>query len=474
MAKEFTAKAVQAFRPHKTRREIHDGGCKGLYLYVQPSGAKSWVLLLKRSNGRSAKLHLGEVDLSGREAVDEKGEPIKPLPMIGTPLTLAAARALAADLYRQRKAGKDVIADCKSEKQIRKAKANEPDSKFGAVAQQFIAEYAKPYQRRWKETAHHLGLDYQTDKDGKTELAVMKGGLAERWQDREVAAITSDDVYRIVDETKRRGIPGLPCRTEGISNSRGRAMARTLSKLFGWALQHRKITASPSIGVFVPPSGKARERVLTDVEIAYFWGACDKLNEPFGAMLKLLLLTGARLREVAGMRRAELSEDRVFWTIPATRTKNKKEHVIPLPPLARDILAKVKQIKGQPGYIFSTTGRSPVAGFSKTKQKLDELMTEAAEKDGFEIARWRQHDLRRSCATLMAESPPNGLGIAPHIVEACLNHISGHKVGVAGVYNRAQYLSEKVVAFQRWATFVEGMVKGRPANVTPIRRKKGK
>jgi integrase len=472
MAKPFTPKSVEQLKPAESRREIRDGGTRGLYCYVQPSGAKSWVLLLARPNGRMGKLHLGPVDLSGSETPKETP------PKIGAPLTLAGARALAADLYRQREAGKDVVADRKAEKQIRKAKANEPDSKFAAVAQQFIDEYAKPYQRRWKETAHHFGLDYETDEDGKTELTMIKGGLAERWRDREIIAITSDDVHRIVDEAKRRGIPGLPCRTKGISNSRGRAIARTLSKFFGWALDERKITTNPSAGVFVPPAPKARQRILTEDEIVRFWKATNKINEPFDAMLKLLLLTGQRLREVSGMRHAELSEDGKSWRVPGSRAKNGLDHLVPLSPLARDIIAAVKKITTQQNdyFIFSTTGASSVSGFSKTKRKLDELIAEAAKQDGVEIAPWRLHDLRRTCATLMHESPPKGLAIAPHIVEACLNHITGRaKLGVAGTYNVAEYLPEKIVALERWSAHVEGLVSGRPANVTQLAsRKKSK
>jgi integrase len=432
-------------KPGSMRREICDGGSKSLYLHVQPSGAKSWVMLITRPNGKPGKLWLGPVDLSGREA---SGAPV-----LGTPLTLAGARWLTAEVHRQRAAGRDVIADRRAEKETQRARTEEPDGKFAAVAQQFIDEHARPKTRRWLETAHYLGLAY---KEGKP--ARIRGGLAERWRDKEVTSITSDDVYRVVDETRRYGIPGLKRRVDGISDSRGRGMARVLSKLFGWALQHRKIAANPSIGVFVPVAPKSRERVLTDAEIFRFWRATDKINDPFGAMLKLLLLTGARLREVAGMRRAELSEDGTIWVIPGARTKNNRDHAVPMSLLAREILAGVKTVAGGPGYVFSTTGLTPVSGFSKTKRRLDELMSAAAKRDGVEFIPWRLHDLRRTYATGMAESPPSGLGIPPHIVEACLNHVSGHKVGVAGVYNKAEYLPEKRVALERWAAHVEALV----------------
>jgi integrase len=491
MPKLLTAETIKQVKPIKLRngklqrREIADAGCKTLYLHIQPSGAKSWVMMVMRPNGKLGKLHLGPVDLSGREPpIDEKtGKPRTP--EIGMSLTLADAHWLTEKLRMRhkagRKAGKDIIADDRDRKADAKTKIEQPDTKFAAVAQQFIDEYARPHTRRWLETAHCLGLDYKDDANPGASVLRFKDGLADRWQDKEITAITSDEVYRVIDETKRRGIPGLPCRTKGISDSRGRAMARTLSKLFGWALQHRKIKANPSAGVFVPPAPAARKRPLSKEEVIAFWRATDQISAPFGAMLKLLLLTGSRLREVAGMRRSELNQAVVemsegqhrtvemMWTIPGSRTKNKLEHVVPLPPLARDIVASVKQLAGKPGFVFSTTGRSPVSGFSKTKKRLDELMRAAAKTDGVEFLPWRLHDLRKTFSTMLHESPPKGLSIAPHVVEALVNHISGHKAGVAGVYNAASYLPEKVIALERWANHISGMVEGRTATVTPLR-----
>lgn len=440
MSKAFTTRSVEQFQPYKTRREIHDGGCKGLYLYVQPSGTKSWVLLLTRPNGRVGKLHLGTLDRSGKAS--------KEAPKLGTPLTLAGARALAADLYRQREAGKDVIAERKTEKENQRHAIEERGNSFADIARQFIDEHARPKTRRWAETARLLGIDF-SDSEPKT----IKGGLAERWRNRSIAGITSHDIYDVVEEAKRYGTPGLSRRSEEIKDSRGRAMGRTLSKLFGWALQHRRVTANPCAGVYVPPAPKARDRVLTDHEIVQFWKATDKLNHPFSAALKLLLLTGARLREVSGMRQAELSLDRQTWTVPGSRTKNGKPLLVPLPQLARDILNSVKQIAGPAGFVFSTTGDTPISGFSKIKKRLDQLMLSGSTKHRMEIAAWRLHDLRRSTATGMAN-----LGIAPHIVEAVLNHVSGAKASVAGTYNRAAYEPEKRIALERWAAHLEALI----------------
>jgi integrase len=129
--------------------------------------------------------------------------------------------------------------------------------------------------------------------------------------------------------------------------------------------------------------------------------------------------------------------------------------------MAQEILAGARQRLGEQHYIFSTTGgTSPVSGWSKIKNRLDQKMN---------IPHWRLHDLRRTAATGMAE-----IGIPPHIVEAALNHVSGAKAGVAGVYNRAQYAVEKKVALARWATHVQGLVGHKPSNVVDMPREKGK
>jgi len=449
LPKAFTAKSVEQFRPHKTRREIHDGGCKGLYLYVQPSGSKSWVMLLTRPNGRVGKLHLGSLDLSGNAS--------KESPRIGTPLTLAGARSLATDLYRQREAGRDVIAERKAEKANRRRAIELRNDSFADIAYQFMDEHARPKTRRWPETARLLGIDY-----GDGEPKTIKGGLTERWRNRPITSITSQDIYEIVEEAKRYGTPGLSKRSEGIKDSRGRAIGRALSKLFGWALQHRRVTANPCVGVYVPPAPKARDRVLTDYEIVQFWKASDKLSHPFSEALKLLLLTGARLREVSGMRKGELSPDGQTWTIPGSRTKNGKPLFVPLSPLARDILSSVKQIASPAGFIFSTTGDMPISGFSKIKKRLDQLMLSGSIENRTEFTTWRLHDLRRSAATGMAE-----LGIAPHIVEAVLNHVSGAKASVAGTYNRAAYEPEKRIALERWAAHIAALIERLPFPLSP-------
>ena len=230
-------------------------------------------------------------------------------------------------------------------------------------------------------------------------------------------------------------------------------MLSTLSTFFGWVAKRKRLIEMSPCSVHRPETPRARDRVLSDAEIRIFWKACDAVSAPFSQALKLLLITGCRLSEVSQMRRGELSEDGSIWTIPGARTKNHRAHVVPLPPLARSILATVKPVSNE--FVFSTTGRSPISGWARFKARLDAKM---------EAPPWRLHDLRRTCATGMAE-----IGIAPHIVEAALNHVSGARAGVAGTYNRAAYAQDKRQALEQWAAHIQCLlIEGRRVEATAL------
>jgi len=351
-------------------------------------------------------------------------------PKIGSPLSLVAARRLATELHRQRAIGKDVVAVRHREKLEREARGART---FAAAVVDFIEQHASRKTRRWREQARLLGLSINA---AGGEL--IPKGLADRWRDRVIDTIDGDDIHAIVDEVRERGVPGLERRAEGPTEARARAMFATLSKMFGWLIGKRRLSQNPCVGVERPETPPSRDRVLSNDEVVKFWSAASKERTEFSVLLKLLLLTGCRLNEVAGMCRSELSDNNgATWTIPGTRTKNRRVHTVPLPPLARDLLASVST---EGDLVFTTNGSTPVSGWSKIKNRLDAAM---------KIKGWRFHDLRRSCATGMAE-----LQIAPHIIEAVLNHVSGHKSGVAGIYNRAEYAPEKKAALERWARFV--------------------
>ena len=152
------------------------------------------------------------------------------------------------------------------------------------------------------------------------------------------------------------------------------------------------------------------------------------------------------------MRRAELSDDFSVWTIPSERTKNRRAHVVPLPPFSREILAAVPA-SGE--LVFTTNGAVPITVGDRVKERLDAQMKLSYP--------WRFHDLRRTAATGMAE-----IGIQPHIVEAVLNHVSGHRAGVAGIYNRAAYAAEKKAALELWAAHVERLISGGRGQGRPV------
>src|SRR5262249_29517735 len=159
----------------------------------------------------------------------------------------------------------------------------------------------------------------------------------------------------------------LERRKDGLTESRGRAMLVCLSTMFTWLLQNRRVEVNPCRDVVRPKPPQARVRVLDQDEIRAFWAACGKLNAPFGAILKLLLLTGCRLNEIASLRWDELAEDEI--RLPGTRTKNHKPHTVPLGALAREVITSVQRFPGSP-FVFTTTGITPVSGWSKAKNRI--------------------------------------------------------------------------------------------------------
>lgn len=345
-------------------------------------------------------------------------------------------------------------------KKKRRRVVAEPKNTFGAAVRDFIEEHARQKTRRWRETAKLLGLFYPNDGSNPVEV---QGGLASNWRERVLADISDHDVFSVIDEARRHGVPGRGIRNKKVSDARGRALARALSRMFSWLVQHRRVSVSPCTGVYCPPPPQARDRILKPEEIRLFWAACENIGHPFAPLFKLLLLTGSRREEVARMRRAEISEDGRTWSLSASRTKNRRPHDVPLSGLVREILSTIKQISGS-NYMFSTNGRTPVSGFSRVKVRLDREMNKTVQVEKEPMPRWTLHDLRRTAATGMAE-----IGIAPHVVEAVINHVSGAREGVAGTYNRAAYVAEKRAALEAWAAHVEALVHRREAQAVLLR-----
>ena len=181
------------------------------------------------------------------------------------------------------------------------------------------------------------------------------------------------------------------------------------------------------------------------------WNACG--DDEYGRILRLLVLTGQRKNEVGGMRWDELKTDAGKWYIPGTRTKNHRDHELTLPPQAWAIIDSVSRRQGNE-YLFGR--KHGFTSWSTCKQTLDRR----AKATG-----WTVHDLRRTAATRMAD-----IGVQPHIIEAVLNHVSGHKRGVAGTYNRSPYEREVKNALAIWADHVAGIISGEKSKVIPMRK----
>jgi integrase len=270
-----------------------------------------------------------------------------------------------------------------------------------------------------------------------------------------------------------------------ISNASGEVQANrarsSLLAFYGWAMRQGIVTQNPvaNTGRF---SEKPRTRTLTDNELRVIWNEAG--DDHYGCIVKLLMLTGQRADEIASLRWTEIGADTI--TLPPERLKNKGgkdglSHEVPLSDPALAILAaQSRRIDGNGELrdcVFGT-GQGGFSGWSKSKERLDERIAKAAGKP---LPHWTIHDLRRTAATVMAESPcdpkerrdPNkryGLGVLPHVVEAILNHISGHKGGVAGVYNHASYGPQKRQALNLWADHLMALVVGTESNITMLRR----
>lgn len=279
------------------------------------------------------------------------------------------------------------------------------------------------------------------------------------WDDRPVAEIDRRMVQDAIDRIA----------VDAGDASAGSA-CRTLSAFFSWLIRRDVVAFSPVVGVEAP-APVARERYLNDAELAAIWEACD--GTEIGAAFRLLILTGQRLNEIARLRWDEVDLQNKRIRLSGDRTKNGLPHDVPLssPALAiieERLAARAERKEKEPcEFVFTTNGRTPVSGFSKAKAFIDAQLDAKSDDDEPLIPDWRLHDFRRTMVTQM-----NDMGIAPHVVEACVNHVSGSaKAGVAGVYNRAEYLKERTTALNAWAAKVASLTGNSPhaeSNVVPL------
>jgi integrase len=401
---KLTARTAAALTLAKgeSERIVFDDEISGLGLRLRAGGSRNWIFQYK-VGAKHRRMTIGALSA----------------------VSVAKAKEQAAQLHAQVKLGGDPAA-AKAESRVRALDTFEP------TAMRFLArQKTRLKPRTYLEVERHLLVK-----------AKPLHGLA-------------------IGSIQRRDIAELLATFGGVSVANH--VRASLSALFAWAMGEGLVEANPVIGTNKAEAVK-RDRVLSESELRAVWSALR--DDAYGDIVRLLMLTGQRREEIGGLRWSEIDLDKGTIVIPPARTKNKREHVVPISDPVRDILAGRHRVVGR-DLVFGE-GEGGFSGWSKSKERLDSRLLEARQeafgKKAQPMPVWRLHDIRRSVATGMAE-----IGVQPHVIEAVLNHVSGHKAGVAGVYNRATYLPEKTAALNRWAEHVQAIVTGKPAKVVPLR-----
>jgi integrase len=240
-------------------------------------------------------------------------------------------------------------------------------------------------------------------------------------------------------EIDRRTIALRLAEIESESGPVARNRVRSsLSAFFAWSIREGLLEVNPVAGTGKAEEGQGRDRTLSEGELGAVLNALAEQDQ-FSDIVRLLMLTGQRREEIGGLCWSEIDFKRGLIVLGPERTKNRRQHELPLSRQARAILER--QPRRQDRDLVFGLRAGGFSGWSDSKAALDERL---------KLKDWHLHDLRRSCATGMAE-----LGTLPHIIEAILNHVSGHKSGVAGIYNRARYTEEMRAALQRWADHID-------------------
>jgi integrase len=392
------------------RRELADGKVTGLYFVVQPSGARSWAVRY-RAAGKPAKLTLG------------------PFPAVG----LAEARRRAREELGKIAGGEDPASTKRAAREAARAAAAAESDRVSAVATEFVKRAVT------KRTGHRRISDsWAAERERLLRVEVLPKIGSKR-----IGDVTKADILGLLE--------GMVDRGSAVNANR---LLAVLRRMFNWCISRGLVDKSPCDKLTPPAPETSRDRVLSDDEIRLVWNAFGRVGYPFGPMAQLLLLTGARLNEIASGRWSEIDLEAKTWTVAKERSKNGVAHELPLSDAAIGILRSLPRIGDRKDvFVFSTTGRTPVSGFSNAKEAIDRAMVEAHGADA--IPHWTFHDLRRSAASGMA-----GIGIAPHVVEAALGHKSGTIKGVAAVYNRYSYNVEKRAALDAWSRRIDSIISG--------------
>src|SRR3984893_5445321 len=359
-----------------------DVGRPGFGVKVTPKGRKVFVVLY-RTGGAGTRLRKYTIGPYGR-------------------VTLHQAQVAAQKVFTAKLEGRDLAAE------KRQAKRRVVADRVDDLLEAYIAQHVS--QRR----------------SGGEISRLLRREIGNAWGSRSVHEITKRDVVEVITAIEQCGAPIAANKT-----------LKTLKTFLRWCVGRAVLDQSPADGVPLPAREISRDRILADDELARVIIAAREMGGPYGGIVELLALTAQRREEVARASPDELDIEQRIWTLPKTRTKNGKPHIVHLSNEAVIVLNKSNRIRT---FLFSFDGTKPFGDFGRAKRKLDELSG---------VTGWRLHDLRRTCVSGMAR-----LGIPPHVADKILNHQSGTISGVAAVYQRHDFLAERKDALERWGAHV--------------------
>jgi integrase len=382
----LTKTSIDALPASKSDVVYWDTGCPGFGVKVTPKGRKVFIVLY-RTGGAGSKLRKYTIGPYGR-------------------VTLHQARVAAQRVFAAKLDGRDPAAE------KREAKRRVVADRVEDLLEAFI------------------GQRLSQNRSGGEIARLLRREAGRPWVGRSIHEISKRDVVELVSAIEQRGAPVAANKT-----------LKSIKTFLRWCVGRAILDQSPAEGVPLPSKEVARDRVLDDEELARVILAARQIGGPYGGIVEFLALTGQRREEVARLQWEELDLTQRLWTLPKSRTKNAKVHIVHL---SGQSMAVLKHVNQRGPYVFSLLGTKPFPGFSRAKRRLDQLSG---------VTAWRLHDLRRTCVSGIAR-----LGIAPHIADKILNHQSGTISGVAAVYQRHEFLSERQEALKRWAIHIAHVV----------------